>query len=109
MLALGARPKRIASLMVLESAMLTLLGLVIGMIIGTALVYWAHVVGIHYPGVDELAAQFNLPDLSTIYPQMKLINFLLGPVSIFIFTNIAAWIPILRVRKLEPVEAMRTI
>ena len=109
MLALGARPKRIASLMILESAMLTLIGLIIGMIIGTALVYWAHVVGIHYPGVEEIAAQFNLPDLSRIYPQMKVINFLLGPISIFICTNIAAWIPILRVRKLEPVEAMRTI
>ncbi|MGD8572085.1 MAG: FtsX-like permease family protein, partial [Gammaproteobacteria bacterium] len=109
MLALGARPTRIAALMVLESAMLTLLGLVIGMIIGTALVYWAHVVGIHYPGVEDLAEQFNLPNLSRIYPEMKAFNFLLGPVSIFICTNIAAWIPILRVRKLEPVEAMRTI
>jgi ABC-type lipoprotein release transport system permease subunit len=109
MLALGARPKRIATLMILESAMLTLIGLVIGLAIGTALVYWAHVVGIHYPGVEELTAQFNLPDLSRIYPQMKLINFLLGPVSIFVFTNLAAWIPILRVRKLQPVEAMRTI
>jgi len=109
MLALGARPQRIASLMVLESTMLTLLGLVIGLVIGTALVYWAHVTGIHYPGIEDLAEQFNLPNLSRIYPQMKLSNFLLGPVSIFIFTNIAAWIPILRVRKLEPVEAMRTI
>ena len=109
MLALGARPQRIASLMVLESTMLTLLGLVIGLVIGTALVYWAHVSGIHYPGIEDLAEQFNLPNLSRIYPQMKLSNFLLGPVSIFVFTNIAAWIPILRVRKLEPVEAMRTI
>ena len=109
MLALGARPKRIASLVILESAMLTLLGLVMGMVIGTALVYWAHVVGIHYPGVEEIAKQFNLPELSRIYPQMKTINFLLGPISIFISTNIAALIPVLRVRKLEPVEAMRTI
>jgi len=109
MLALGARPTRIALLMILESTMLTLLGLVIGMAIGTALVYWAHVAGVHYPGVEEITEQFNLPNISRIYPQMKLINFLLGPVSIFVFTNLAAWIPILRVRKLEPVEAMRTI
>jgi len=109
MLALGVRPKRIATLLMLESAMLTLIGLAIGMVIGTALVYWAHVVGIHYPGVEELAEQFNLPDLSRIYPQMKVSNFLLGPVVIFICTNLAAWIPILRIRKLEPVEAMRTV
>ena len=109
MLALGARPLRIALLMILESTMLTLLGLAIGIAIGTALVYWAHIVGIHYPGVEEITEQFNLPNISRIYPQMKLSNFLLGPISIFIFTNLAAWIPILRVRKLEPVEAMRTL
>jgi len=109
MLALGSRPKRIAGLMMLESALLTMIGLVIGFVIGSALVYWAHVEGIHYPGVEELAEQFNLPDMSRIYPQMKVFNFLLGPITIFVATNLAAWIPILRIRKLEPVEAMRTI
>lgn len=109
MLALGSRPKRIAGLMMLESALLTMIGLVIGFIIGTALVYWAHVEGIYYPGIEDLAEQYNLPDLSRIYPQMKVFNFVLGPVTIFVATNLAAWIPILRIRKLEPVEAMRTL
>lgn len=109
MLALGSRPKRIAGLMMLESALLTLIGLVIGVVIGTALVYWANVDGFTYPGLDELAEQYNLPGLSRIYPQMKIFNFLLGPGIIFVATNLSAWIPILRIRKLEPVEAMRTI
>lgn len=109
MLALGSRPKRIAGLMMLESALLTVIGLVIGFVIGTALVYWAHVVGIQYPGGEEIMEQFNLPDMGRIYPQMKTFNFLLGPIAIFIATNLAAWVPILRIRKLEPVEAMRTI
>lgn len=109
MLALGSRPKRIAGLMMLESALLTLIGLSIGMVIGTALVYWANVDGFTYPGLDELAEQYNLPGLSRIYPQMDLFNFLVGPIVIFVSTNLAAWIPILRIRKLEPVEAMRTI
>ena len=93
----------------LESTLLTLIGLFIGFIIGTALVYWAHVVGIHYPGVEEIMEQFNMPDMGRIYPQMELFNFLLGPITIFFATNLAAWVPILRIRKLEPVEAMRTI
>jgi len=109
MLALGSRPKRIASLVMLESALLTFLGLIIGIVIGTALVYWAHTVGMVYPGMAELAEEFGLPELGRIYPQMKLFNFLLGPIVIFTCTNLAAWIPILRIRKLEPVEAMRTI
>lgn len=109
MLALGSRPKRIAGLMMLESALLTLIGLVFGFVVGAALVYWAHVVGIHYPGLDDIAEQFGLPDMSRIYPQMKVFNFLLGPITIFTCTNLAAWIPILRIRKLQPVEAMRTL
>ena len=109
MLALGARPARIARLMMLESALLTLVGLAIGIVIGSALVYWAHVSGFSYPGMEELAEQYNLAGMSRIYPQLKPFNFLLGPVSIFVATNISAWIPILRIRKLEPVEAMRTL
>ncbi|MDP7193817.1 MAG: FtsX-like permease family protein [Arenicellales bacterium] len=109
MLALGSRPKQIAGLMMLESGLLTLLGLIIGVVIGSALVYWANAVGLVYPGMEELVEQFGLPSLSRIYPQIKLFNFLLGPVAIFICTNLAAWIPILRIRKLEPVAAMRTI
>ena len=109
MLALGSRPKRIASLMMLESALLTLLGLGIGLIIGGALVFWLHRVGFTYPGLEALAEQYNMPGLSRLYPQINLFNFMLGPGAIFISTNIAAWIPILRIRKLEPVEAMRTI
>lgn len=109
MLALGSRPKRIASLMMLESAALTLLGLGIGLVIGGALVFWLHNVGFAYPGMAELAEQYNMPGISRLYPQLNLFNFMLGPGMIFISTNIAAWIPILRIRKLEPVEAMRTI
>jgi putative ABC transport system permease protein len=109
MLALGSRPKRIAGLMMLESTLLTLIGLGIGMIIGTALVYWVHIVGFAYPGMEELAEQYNMPGMSRLYPQLDWFNFLLGPGTIFISTNIVAWIPVLRIRKLEPVEAMRTI
>ncbi|MCW8999422.1 MAG: FtsX-like permease family protein, partial [Kangiellaceae bacterium] len=109
MLALGLKPRRIAGLMMLESTLLTLLGLTIGIFIGSLLVYWAHVEGFAYPGLEDLAEQYNLPGLSRIYPQLKLINFLIGPIFIFIATSIVAWIPILRIRKLEPVEAMRTI
>jgi ABC-type lipoprotein release transport system permease subunit len=109
MLALGSSPKRIAALLMLESGLLTLIGLSIGMVLGSALVYWAHVEGFTYPGMEELAEHYNMVGLSRIYPQLKAMNFLLGPISIFIATNIVAWIPILRIRKLEPVEAMRTI
>jgi len=109
MLALGTRARRIAGLLMLETALLTMIGLIIGTIIGSILVYWAHTVGISYPGMAEMAEQYNMPGLSRIYPQLKLINFVLGPLAIFITTNIVAWIPILRIRKLQPVEAMRTV
>ncbi|MFV1998233.1 MAG: ABC transporter permease [Acidiferrobacterales bacterium] len=109
MMALGSRPKRIAGLLMLESALLTVIGILIGLTIGTALVYWANIDGFTYPGLNELAEQYNLPGLSRIYPQIKVFNLLLGPGIILVATNLAAWVPILRIRNLEPVEAMRTI
>jgi ABC-type lipoprotein release transport system permease subunit len=108
MLALGSRPRRLAGLMMLESLLLTLLGLMVGIIIGSMLVYWAHVAGFGYPGLEEIAKQYNIP-ISRIYPQLNPFNFLLGPTVVLVATNLASWIPILRLRKLEPVEAMRTI
>ncbi|MEE8389154.1 MAG: FtsX-like permease family protein [Acidiferrobacterales bacterium] len=109
MLALGSRHFQIAQLVMLESALLTMLGLIVGTVIGAALVYWLSVVGFTYPALEELAQKYNLVGMSRIYPQLNAYNFLLGPITILVATNLAAWIPILRIRKLEPVEAMRTV
>jgi len=107
MLALGARPRRITTMVVLESFLLTLIGLSIGTIIGIVLTYYlASIGGIPYPA--EIAEQFNIP-LTRMAPEISLTTVFSGPIIILVTTNLFAWIPLLRIRKLQPVEAMRTI
>ena len=107
MLALGISPLRLGTMVVLESAFLTLLGLVIGIAIGGGIAVWLHFEGFTFPGMKEIYAQFGLPGV--IYPILSVESFLLGPSVIFVFTLLAALYPALRIRKLQPVEAIHAV
>lgn len=107
MLALGISPLRLGTMVVLESMLLTLLGLVIGIAIGGGIAVWLHFEGFTFPGMKEIYAQFGLPGV--IHPKISVASFLLGPSVIFVFTLFAALYPALRIRKLQPVEAIHAV
>ncbi len=104
-LALGIAPGRLGRIVLLESGLMGLLGLVGGAALGAVVTYWFSVNGFSYPGMEELAASFNLP--ARFYPQVTLPSLLIGPAVVFVFTLIAALYPALRLHWLEPVAAMR--
>ena len=108
MMSLGAANRTIVQMVALESLLL----IVIGVGVGSFIALFIHIFlldgGFVYPGMEELAAQYNLP-IDRIYPNMSLGNLLLGPVVVTIVTNLAAWIPLYRLQRLQPVEAIRTI
>ncbi len=107
MLALGAKHTFIGQLVMLESLFLTLSGLGIGFVIGTAITFYFYVYGFSYPGMEEIGAQFGLTDAVT--PQLSLLAFTLGPTAILLFTMIASLYPALRIRILKPVDAMKSV
>jgi ABC-type lipoprotein release transport system permease subunit len=51
-------------------------------------------------------AQWNMP--ARIYPRLNFLSLLVGPSAVLIVTTFAAIFPILRVKHLQPVEAMRS-
>lgn len=104
-LSLGLTPGRIGRLVVLETALMGGLGLVLGIAGGGLLTLWLGINGFSYPGMDELAVQFNLSD--RIYPRLSLLSALIGPAIVFVFSLIASIYPALRLHWLHPVEAMR--
>jgi ABC-type lipoprotein release transport system permease subunit len=106
-MSLGLTPGRLGRLVLLETAIMGLMGLVLGAILGGLLTLWLSYNGFAYPGMDEMAAKFNLP--ARFYPQVSTISLLSGPVVVFLFTIIAALYPALRLHKLHPVEAMRAV
>ncbi len=107
MLALGARPGRIGLLVMLESVWLTLVGLAVGVVIGTVVVFYFHIHGFSYPGMEELAAYYNLP--AVIKLALSPLSLTLGPTVILLVTCAAALYPALRIRRLKPADAMRGV
>lgn len=104
-MALGLRPGRLGRLIMLETAMMGLIGLVLGAIAGAIVTSWFTVNGLSIPGMDEMAAQFNLP--ARVFPRVNLLTMFLGPAVVFLFTLLAAVYPALRLHKLRIVDAMR--
>lgn len=105
MLALGLGPGRLARLVGMETLLLSALGLLIGLALGALLVAYLSVAGFTYPGMDELAAQFNMPE--RMYPQISVLALSWGPLAVFLFSLLAAVYPALRPYRLAPVAAMR--
>ncbi len=104
-MALGLTPGRLGRLIMLETAMMGLLGLALGVVAGALVTTWFTVNGLSIPGMDEMAAQFNLP--ARVYPRVSLLTMFIGPAVVFLFTLLAAVYPALRLHRLRIVDAMR--
>lgn len=106
-MALGLTPGRLGRLVLLETAIMGLLGLLLGALLGTLLTAYFSVYGFAYPGMQEMAEKFNLP--AEFFPQLSPLTLLAGPMVVFLFTMLSALYPALRLHWLHPVEAMRAV
>ena len=105
MMALGLRPGNLSRLVVMETLMMSCLGLFLGVFIGFIITAYLSVVGFYYPGMEEMAARFNLPD--RMYPSISLLSLFLGPGIVAFCSLLAAIYPATRLYRLLPIEAMR--
>ena len=103
--ALGVRPHRLASLVLLETALMALIGFLLGLLLGALVAWYFNAHGFSYPGMAEVAERFNLP--AEMYPSLTPASLLLGPAVVFGFCLLAAVYPALRLFRLQPVAAMR--
>ena len=104
-MALGLKPGRLGRLVMLETALMGFIGLVLGAIAGGIVTSWFTTNGLALPGMEEMAAQFNLP--ARVYPSVNVLSLLIGPVVVFLFTLLAAAYPALRLHRTNIVAAMR--
>ena len=105
MMAMGTRPARLTRLVLTESVGMTLVGVISGMLIGSLVTAYFMVHGINLGDASEISRQFGIP--SVLYPKLTLISILAGPMAVFLITLLAALYPALKIRRLQPVEAMR--
>ncbi len=107
LLALGMNPKSIVSLILLECVLLLCVGIIPGIALGAGILYYFHIYGFSIPGTEEAMKMWNLP--SAIHPEITLLNLSLGPSILFLLAVVLIIPFVLRIFKLEPLEAMRAV
>lgn len=106
LLAIGCRPDFVIALLQIESLLLCGLGVLGGTVLGLAVTGGLMVVGIPLDEMGtELLRQYHMPE--RLYPTPSLEAVLSGPLFMLAATQIAALLPALRLRGLEPVAALR--
>lgn len=106
LMAIGTKPLRLVKIMLLESLAMTCVGLLAGMILGTAVTLFFSYYGIGMGDSSEMLAQYGIAD--RLYPRLSLLSILIGPAIICVVTSITALIPTLKIVNMRPVAALRS-
>jgi ABC-type lipoprotein release transport system permease subunit len=112
LLALGTRPGRIIRMVLIESIIIGLMGVIIGSLFGTALVLVTSHTGIDYAALGGVSAEdvaFGGVSFSyVIHPRFELRHVLFGLCAVTLTSVLASLWPAAIAARLEPVEAMRS-
>lgn len=101
--AIGTRPSRMAAVIFLEAASLSLISIAIGSAMGLAVTKYYSIHGIDYRGIEF--AGVTITEL--LYPVLELRQFTLYPLLILLFSLVAALYPAVFAARLTPARAMR--
>ncbi len=104
LMAIGTKPGRLTKVLIAESAMLTFLGIISGMITGILITLYFQSTGVDVSGSSELLSQYGIS--GKIYPRLSWFTMLAGPFAVFVITFLSALYPALKIRKMKPIEAM---
>ena len=111
LLAIGLRPARVVRMVLIESVLLGLMGVVIGSLAGTGLVLLTARTGINYAalaGMESADIAFGGMSISyIIYPRFELRHILFGFIAVTITSILASTWPATLAARLEPAKAMR--
>ena len=107
--ALGLTPRRIGTMILLETAILTIVGMAIGLGLGLAGHFWMATHGIDLSAVADIdmeIAGLSL-DMMVIHSHIVPVRWIGGSVAIFIVIVLSAIYPAWKATKMAPSEAMR--
>ncbi|MDQ6967737.1 MAG: ABC transporter permease [Mariprofundaceae bacterium] len=107
MMALGCSRRILASMVVVESVILGGLGVLLGLAVGLALVTWFHSIGIDLSAEMDTVARFYVDPI--VYTEIDSDHLWQTAGSVMAAAIIAAFVPVWRVTRLQPVEAIHHV
>ena len=105
LMAIGMRPWRLILMLQMEALWLAALGGLLGCLLGIPMLAWLIVVGIPMEGAENLTGGFAFP--SRLKGDITPVQMLVIPLVFVVGCQVAALLPALRLRRLNPVEALR--
>jgi putative ABC transport system permease protein len=113
LLSLGCGPGRLARMITVEAVILGLIGVAIGTVLGIVLAVVTSHTGLDYAalgggGTESYEASFRGLNLSSlVYPRLYASDVIAGLVAVFLTSLLSVVWPIVRISRLEPMEAIR--
>ncbi len=104
LMAIGTAPGRLIKVLLIESTLLTLAGVVISMVSGAAITLYFQIHGFDFAGASELLNQYGVS--GRMYTRLTPVSLLAGPITVMAVTFITALPPAMRIRRLKIVEAI---
>ncbi|MBF0299558.1 MAG: ABC transporter permease [Oligoflexia bacterium] len=101
--AVGTRSKLVATMIIYEALILALISTVVGIIIGVIFIYIFSHQGIDYRGIEYAHLVFK----DKIYPHFRLIQFIIYPLCLIIFTMLVGLYPAFYAASIVPAKALR--
>ncbi|GIU29658.1 FtsX-like permease family protein [Shewanella schlegeliana] len=106
MLAIGSKPSRLFTQVLIETLMMGIIGMLLGALLGGVVAGYFSLVGIALPGMGDIGAQFGIGD--RIYPLLSPLSVLIGPVVVCIGSVLVSIYPAFKTLGLEPISAMQS-
>lgn len=103
LMAFGMSPNRVVRLFTLEGSLAALAAVVVALILGTIIFAWFQSVGLD---VSHLA-ESQIPIRENIFLKIKPVEVILSVVIIVVIMILVAWVPVRRISRVNPTQALR--
>lgn len=107
LMAIGARPRWVVKLLMVESALLGVVGMILGLSVGSLLIWHFGRAGLALPVGDAFKYFLPFPSVIFLRPAWGMHAFACA--TVFIVTLLATLPPALRAGRLKPAEALRHV
>lgn len=101
--AIGTRAFGISKLILFEAGSLAVISIILGALLGLASTLVLAAIGINYGGAEFYGLTFN----ESIRPELRVMQFIIYPFWVFVFTLAIGIYPAIHAARIEPARAMR--